>query len=119
MRPADHNMLYLPPNVCDLQNTTLHANYLLQIVDVVDVGYSLHSLLEAATALAPVRRLYVERSQDEQPIFPRAMLKLTLTDGTQEVQAMEYKLIQVLSMNTPLGLKVRVKALSFSTIYST
>ncbi|RUS20195.1 hypothetical protein BC937DRAFT_86194 [Endogone sp. FLAS-F59071] len=100
----------LPPNVRDLQNTTLPANYLLQIIDVIDVGHSLHSLLEAATALAPVRRLYVERSQDEQPIFPKAMLKLTLTDGTQEVQAMEYKLIPVLSMNTPLGLKILVKS---------
>ncbi|RUS25152.1 hypothetical protein BC938DRAFT_472554 [Jimgerdemannia flammicorona] len=107
--PSHNYIMLLPPNTQALHKVTLPGTYLLNVTDLVDIGVSLHSLLQVATATPPpVRHVYREGTPaTDQLKFPRAMLKLTLTDGVQDVQAMEYKPLPALSMNSLLGLKVR------------
>ncbi|KAG1000310.1 hypothetical protein G6F26_009196 [Rhizopus arrhizus] len=78
----------------------------LQIQDTVDIGYSALSLLNNLTNATPIRQIYVERNIDEQITFPRGMLRWTLTDGKNQIQAMEVETIPDLLLTTPFGCKV-------------
>ncbi|KAG1455276.1 hypothetical protein G6F46_001743 [Rhizopus delemar] len=82
----------------------------LQIQDTVDICYSALSLLNNLTNATPIRQIYGERNNHEQITFPRGMLRWTLTDGKNQIQAMEVETIPDLSLTTPFGCKILVKS---------
>ncbi|KAG0770312.1 hypothetical protein G6F60_004932 [Rhizopus arrhizus] len=82
----------------------------LQIQDTTDIRYSTLSLLNNLTNATPVRQVYVERSEDEKVDFTRGMLRWTLTDGKNQIQAIEMEAIPDLSLTTPFGCKILVKS---------
>lgn len=78
----------------------------LQIQDTIDIRYSTLSLLNNLTNATPVRQIYVERNKDDEVDFQRGMLRWTLSDGKNQIQAMEMETIPELSLTTPFGCKV-------------
>ncbi|KAJ3280876.1 hypothetical protein HK104_000349 [Borealophlyctis nickersoniae] len=74
----------------------------LQLIDITEVGVSAQSLLDHVLEQK-------WRTWDAVAEFPRKMLKLVLTDGTQAVSAMEYASIHGLSLKSPLGMKIKVR----------
>ncbi|EIN09806.1 hypothetical protein PUNSTDRAFT_125847 [Punctularia strigosozonata HHB-11173 SS5] len=117
----------IPPSVLDgsIQRSALggRAACLVEVVALDEVGHSAFSLMNVRQARidrADLAGLAREREggeeggegQDEEdegpvPRYPRSMLKLTLSDGTHEFKAMEYKRIPELKLeDTPLGYKI-------------
>ncbi|CEI91154.1 hypothetical protein RMCBS344292_05454 [Rhizopus microsporus] len=82
----------------------------LQIQDTIDIRYSTLSLLNNLTNATPVRQIYVERNKDDEVDFQRGMLRWTLSDGKNQIQAMEMETIPELSLTTPFGCKILIKS---------
>ncbi|KAF7724616.1 recQ-mediated genome instability protein 1 [Apophysomyces ossiformis] len=80
----------------------------LQIQDTIDISHSAHSLLDSLSTVTTVRHVYTSREDDDEVRFQRGMLRWTLTDGTKEIQALEFKRIPELNMNTPFGCKLLI-----------
>ncbi|CAG8433896.1 12129_t:CDS:2, partial [Ambispora gerdemannii] len=103
-----------------------HQGFVLEIEECLEVGTAAHRLYnikqQTDEGYYSQGHKYVEIKRDEDdgsvPVisFPRAILKITLTDGYQAVTAMEMRLMQTeqggkfvsLSMNTPRGTKIMV-----------
>lgn len=90
----------LPPNISEVIETTLHETIYLQLLYVVDISKPKYLQLKS------IRSKFDDHTEDEESY---GMLKLQLTDGKQEVSAMEYKKIPGLSLNLPPGLKICFK----------
>ncbi|KAG0163152.1 recQ-mediated genome instability protein 1 [Apophysomyces sp. BC1034] len=82
-----------------------HSGVVLQIKDTLDISHSTHSLLDNFSAVTTVRSVYTSREADDEVSFKRGVLRWTLTDGTKEVQALEFKTISQLNLTTPFGCK--------------
>lgn len=93
---------------------------LVQIQSITEIGHSALSLrtvhqkiIEDAEGRDRVISLEDPESQDRQApiLYPRAMLKFTLSDGHCTVPAIEYQKIDGLSLaETPLGCKLLIKS---------
>ncbi|GJE88631.1 RecQ-mediated genome instability protein [Phanerochaete sordida] len=110
----------LPPNVAELNNTTLAGPpVLVEIVTLTEVGAS-------AFTLQNVRQARLERAdlaglaggeddaEDDDagpvPRYPRGMLRLQLSDGATTLEAIEYRRIPELELGeTRLGYKMLLK----------
>ncbi|CAG8497202.1 5794_t:CDS:2 [Ambispora leptoticha] len=126
---CDSSTPRLPPNVKAISNKWIadnHQGFVLEIEECLEVGTAAHRLYNIKKQTDEGYYLqghkYVELKREEDDMndpmisFPRAILKMTLTDGYQVVTAMEVKLMQIeqggkflsLSMNTPRGTKIMV-----------
>lgn len=97
---GEEDLFTFPPG--NLKNG---GGVVLQLMDALDITNSAHSLLNNLATVAPVRQVYVQRSNDEIH-FPRGMLRLTLSDGVRMVRAIELTTISNLDLKTPYGCKV-------------
>jgi len=101
----------LPANLKNSPVVKLDENYLLQVAYIINVGLSAYS-----------QHLRISKGQEnnsevtaEEKIYskwePRSkrMLLLHLTDGTQEIQAMEYVFIPQLNLDIIPGSKILIK----------
>ncbi|GAA95325.1 uncharacterized protein L969DRAFT_15207 [Mixia osmundae IAM 14324] len=109
---------------------TARGGILVQIVAMHDIAHPALTQLDilkqrraerkaAERGVAPLRVIggteqpseeNAEVDQDPTPVFPRGMLKLTLSDGYNTAQAIEMNRIDALSMMaTPLGAKLVLK----------
>ncbi|KAG1747234.1 uncharacterized protein EDB91DRAFT_1235965 [Suillus paluster] len=91
---------------------------LVEIRAISDVAHTAFSLMnvrqnrvDRADLAGLVREGQEDAEEDEGPVpkYPRAILRLELTDGFTTVEAVEYRSIPQLELGvTPLGYKVRV-----------
>ncbi|ORY97888.1 hypothetical protein BCR43DRAFT_523989 [Syncephalastrum racemosum] len=91
-----------------LDPANMEDEIVLQIKDTLDLNHSALSLLGCIATVAPVRQVYTRRSNSDIK-FPRGILRWTLTDGHNEILAIETKRIPSLELKTPFGCKIRVK----------
>ncbi|POW22499.1 hypothetical protein PSHT_01244 [Puccinia striiformis] len=100
----------LPPN----------RGVLVQIQSITEIGHSALSLQNVHSKIMDdvqgrdrVLDLEDPESEDRQApiVYPRAMLKLTISDGHHSLPAIEYQKIEGLNLSeTPLGCKLLIKA---------
>ncbi|POW13405.1 hypothetical protein PSTT_03842 [Puccinia striiformis] len=100
----------LPPN----------RGVLVQIQSITEIGHSALSLQTVHSKIMDdvqgrdrVLDLEDPESEDRQApiVYPRAMLKLTISDGHHSLPAIEYQKIEGLNLSeTPLGCKLLIKA---------
>ncbi|KAI9512074.1 hypothetical protein F5148DRAFT_125820 [Russula earlei] len=105
----------LPHDLAGLQKGTLSGPpIMVQIMALTEIGHSAFSLMNVRQAkidradLSGLARGDNEDEADEGPVpnYPRAMLRLELSDGAIKLNAIEYRKIPQLDLeNTPLGYK--------------
>ncbi|ESO89351.1 hypothetical protein LOTGIDRAFT_210388 [Lottia gigantea] len=100
----------LPEGLSSQIKIELNGNFPLQIESIVDVGTSCYSQLQKVQG---TENANVGLSADTtlQPAWepkPSKMLYFKLTDGTNDIQAMEYKPFSSLNTQTILGTKILV-----------
>lgn len=103
-------------------HTTLEGPIVLELVHLTDVGVSAFSLEKVRQdrdqtfyldllALARARETASQRTLQEirhsLPDYPRGVLKLYLSDGSTELQALELKRLPLQLGQSAMGLKVR------------
>ncbi|KAG8865187.1 hypothetical protein FRB96_000077 [Tulasnella sp. 330] len=112
----------LPANLSELHNirvaTGPRGAILCQINALTDIGHSAFSLQNVRQTridradLAGLVEAGVEDEEESQPIpnYPRATLRMDLSDGSTILPAMEYKRLPGLQLGiTPLGCKILIK----------
>ncbi|KAJ8978105.1 hypothetical protein NQ317_015915 [Molorchus minor] len=95
----DVEMPCLPPNLSTKVLHTLNGNYALQMMKVVDISKPKHWQLQK------IRNNLSKNTEDEVQSSKR-VLQMTLTDGVQEIEAMEFKPIPALNLNLSPGIKI-------------
>lgn len=107
---------------------------LCQIVDMTEIGhsaFSLRNVRQTRIDRADMAGLAAEEEGDENgqppengedytiPPYPRATLRLTLSDGFRIVHGFEYRPLPTLKLGeTPLGAKVPIaRSLTMCTVY--
>ncbi|TPX68570.1 hypothetical protein SpCBS45565_g03068 [Spizellomyces sp. 'palustris'] len=102
-------MPVLPPGIREAHKIVVGRpkGIILQVIDVHEVGVSANSMLELIMDFKP-KKGEPPRSQHGRLQIPRKMLRLQLTDGVQEVSAMECALLPGISLESMLGVKAVV-----------
>ncbi|KAJ8921436.1 hypothetical protein NQ315_003054 [Exocentrus adspersus] len=91
----------LPPGLSNKTKYVLTDNYSLQMMKVVDISKPKYwQLQRIRNNTSGVNETETESS--------KRVLQMTLTDGVQEVEAMEYKHIPCLNLNLTPGIKIRL-----------
>ncbi|KAL3277372.1 hypothetical protein HHI36_012721, partial [Cryptolaemus montrouzieri] len=97
----------LPPDLSTKKYMLLNGNYSLQVMQVVDISkpkyWQLQQIRKESALTGPTRNETIESIGTG-----KRVLQLTLTDGVQYVEAMEYKPIPILNINLTPGIKVRL-----------
>ncbi|XP_073967026.1 recQ-mediated genome instability protein 1-like [Choristoneura fumiferana] len=97
----------LPANLKTQQKVTLNGRFALQINAAVDIGTPAY---QQYMKLQKVNTENVEATTKfEDKISNRRMIKLYLTDGVQEISAIEYKPMRNLSCDITPGCKALIK----------
>lgn len=101
----DIEVAVLPPGLSTKQKFTLSGNFCLQMMEIVDISKpKLWQLQKIRNSNALTRG-----TQQESDVGTgKRVLQMTLTDGVQDIEAMEYKPISCLSLNLPPGTKIRI-----------
>jgi len=95
----------LPDNSSSLTVPRIEKIYLLQIIDIVEIGLSSQSVLREVEDLISERK-----TNPGKPInLKKGMLKLTLSDGQRIIYAVENSPIQHFHLEMQLGAKLYVK----------
>ncbi|CAH0589260.1 unnamed protein product [Chrysodeixis includens] len=97
----------LPANLKHQQRTVLQGKFALQVNAAIDIGTPAYQQYQK---LQKVNLENVEATTNyEDRISSRRMMKLCLTDGVQEICAIEYKPMRNLTCDITPGLKVLLK----------
>lgn len=97
----------LPANLKNQPRTILQGKFALQINSAIDIGTPAYQQYQK---LLKVNLENVEATTNyEDKISSRRMMKLYLTDGVQEISAIEYKPMRNLTCDITPGLKVLIK----------
>jgi len=95
----------LPDNSVTLTTPKIDKIYLLQIIDIVEIGLSSQNVLQEVEDLIAERK-----TNPSKPInLKKNMLRLTLSDGQRIIYAVENSPIQQFHLEMQLGAKVYVK----------
>lgn len=95
----------LPPRLQDHKKLIFNGNYCVQVMCIVDISKPKHlqlSKIRNANLLTNILDV------DKDSANTRRMLQLSLTDGVQEIDAIEYELVPSLNMNLAPGTKIRL-----------
>ncbi|XP_026756199.2 recQ-mediated genome instability protein 1-like [Galleria mellonella] len=97
----------LPPNLKDMKKIQLDGRYALQINAVIDIGTPAY---QQYLKLQKVNMENIEATiNNDEKIPSHRMLKLYLTDGVQDISAIEYNPMRNLSCDITPGCKIYVK----------
>lgn len=90
----------LPPDLSNKIKYILNGDYSLQVMKVIDIS---------KPKLWQLQRIRnVSKNAEPEIESSKRVLQLTLTDGVQEVEAMEYKPVSCLNLNLSPGIKIRL-----------
>lgn len=96
----------LPPNISSQKYMTLNGKYSLQLMQIVDISrpkfWQLQQIRKENTLTRP------SYQENDSIGNGKRVLLLTLTDGVQMVEAMEYTPINSLNINLTPGVKIRI-----------
>lgn len=95
----------LPPRLREHKKFVFNGTFYVQMLCVVDISKPKHwqlAKIRNANALTNV----IENDKDV--VTSKRMLQMTLTDGVQEVDAMEYRFVSCLNVNLSPGIKIRL-----------
>ncbi|KAK5649599.1 hypothetical protein RI129_000628 [Pyrocoelia pectoralis] len=101
----------LPPNLAEHKKTFLNDVYCLQILHVQDISQPKLVQLHKIRTPNVLFDSTVTHEQDQYPKLDtgsKRMLQLLLTDGVQQIEAIEYKPINVLNVNIKPGTKIKI-----------
>ncbi|CAG4994612.1 unnamed protein product [Parnassius apollo] len=97
----------LPANLRSQQKVTLNGRFVLQINKCIDIGTPAY---QQYLKLQKVNTENIEATTNfEEKISSHRMIKLYLTDGVQEVSAIEYRPMRNLSCDITPGCKMLIK----------
>ncbi|XP_042208612.1 recQ-mediated genome instability protein 1-like [Homarus americanus] len=106
----------LPCNLKQEVTTVIQGHFALQVNQVCDVGQAAYPQLQKIRQ-EKAENSYVSAEDHRQPDWwepkPSRMLMLQMTDGTREVQGMEYHSIPNLNVNLKPGTKVLLSGIIF------
>lgn len=97
----DVEVASLPRNISNEKKLCLTGIYYLQLMQVVDISKPKHWQLQRI-------RNNVAKNTEAEKDFGKRVLQLTLTDGVQEIEAMEFQPIPSFNINLLPGTKIRV-----------
>lgn len=95
----------LPPSLKDHKKLIFNGNYCLQLMYVLDIAKPKHWQL---SKIRNANILTNSIENDKDVTDSKRMLQVTLTDGVQEVDAIEYQPIPTLNLNLTPGIKMRL-----------
>lgn len=98
----------LPSNLTAQLKVVLKDTYCLQMTQVIDISRSKMSQLNTIRGTASCSKNDQDYEKVEMTETGKRMLQLTLTDGVQTIQAVEYKSVACLSSNLQPGVKVKI-----------
>lgn len=106
LRDLEHQIL--PDGISQIHKTELSGFYCVQIDSLVDVSQAAYSQLQKVRGkdITNEQVTSTQISQRSWEAKPTRMLMLQLTDGVQDLQAMEYQPIHVLHCNLATGTKI-------------
>ncbi|KAI8586606.1 hypothetical protein BDZ88DRAFT_441414 [Geranomyces variabilis] len=105
---ADMALPVLPANIADAHRVQIgQPPIVLQINDLQEVGMPVNAVLEAIAEFKP-RKGEPPRPPGQVLRLPRKMLRMTLSDGHQQVTAMEYAMLPGIALDSPVGTKVLI-----------
>ncbi|KAM4709935.1 recQ-mediated genome instability protein 1 isoform 1-T2 [Discoglossus pictus] len=99
----------LPAGILESLKIELNGFYALQVDSLVDVSQPAYSQLQKLRGRDNVNEQVTAATQASQKPWeakPTRMLMLQLTDGTQQIQGMEYRPLPVLNANLSPGTKI-------------
>ncbi|KAK0181701.1 hypothetical protein PV327_003964 [Microctonus hyperodae] len=109
LREINNERGYLPKNIQQQKLLTLPGNYMLQIEKAYDISTSKYKQLEKIRNVSNENIEVTDAEKSQQPIpKTRRMLNLYLSDGIQDIIAMEYKPIPSLK-KVVSGYKIMIK----------
>ncbi|XP_023022121.2 uncharacterized protein [Leptinotarsa decemlineata] len=91
----------LPSDLSSKIKFTLTGNYSLQLMYVVDISKPKYWQIQRI-------RNGIPKNVEQEAESSKRVLLLTLTDGVQQVEAMELTPIQCLNLNLPPGIKIKL-----------
>ncbi|XP_028146323.1 recQ-mediated genome instability protein 1 [Diabrotica virgifera virgifera] len=91
----------LPPDLASKLKYILQGKYSLQLMQVVDISKPKYFQLQRI-------RNGIPKNLEQESENSKRVLQLTLTDGVQEVIAVEYKPVECLNLNLSPGIKIRL-----------
>ncbi|CAG9836954.1 unnamed protein product [Diabrotica balteata] len=91
----------LPLDISSKVKYILQGKYALQLMQVVDISKPKYFQLQRI-------RNGVPKNLEQESENSKRVLQLTLTDGVQEVIAVEYKPVECLNLNLSPGIKIRL-----------
>ncbi|ORX86443.1 hypothetical protein BCR32DRAFT_264978 [Anaeromyces robustus] len=95
----------LPENSTTLTTQRIEKIYLLQIVDIVEIGISSQNVLQEIEEIIQERKTNPEKRIN----LKKNMLKLTLSDGQRIIYAVENSPISYFHLDMKLGAKMYIK----------
>ncbi|XP_072137688.1 recQ-mediated genome instability protein 1 [Mobula birostris] len=106
LRDLDYQIL--PDGISEMHKSELSGFYCLQVDSLVDVSQPAYSQLQKVRGkdITNEQVTSTEISQRSWEAKPTRMLMLQLTDGVQELQAMEYQPVTALHCNLSPGTKI-------------
>lgn len=104
----DIDLPQIPPNMKNAKKFILNKNLILQMMSCFDISKPKYSQLQKIKNLNALTRGFDE--EKENTPSGKRMLQLTLTDGIQEICAIEYKTVPKLDINLTPGSKIRINA---------
>ncbi|XP_063981963.1 recQ-mediated genome instability protein 1-like isoform X2 [Diachasmimorpha longicaudata] len=100
----------LPSNLVEQKSTTLTGKYILQVEKGYDISTPKYKQLEAMRKVANENIAVTDAEQTQAwEIKSKRMMQLFLTDGIQDVSAIEYQPIRFLKDIILPGLKIMIK----------
>lgn len=91
----------LPPNLSSKQKYTLSGTYFLQVMEILDISKPKYWQIQKIRNETP-------KNVENENMNSKRALMLTLTDGVQEVKAVELLPIQALNLNLSPGIKIKL-----------
>ncbi|KAJ3151169.1 hypothetical protein HDU86_006159 [Geranomyces michiganensis] len=107
---ADMGLPSLPPNIADAHRVQIGQHphpIVLQVNEVHEVGVPVNAILEAIAEFKP-KKGEPPRPPGQVLRLPRKMLRVILSDGHQQVTAMEYVHLPGIALDSPVGMKVAI-----------
>ncbi|KAF2905375.1 hypothetical protein ILUMI_00793 [Ignelater luminosus] len=97
----------LPANLTQQKKVMLNGIYSLQMLYIIDISRSkFYQIQKLRNSNALINAMADQEAQTLN--HGKRVLQLRLTDGVQEIEAIEYKPISTLNVNLPPGTKIRI-----------
>ncbi|KAF5298232.1 hypothetical protein FQR65_LT09743 [Abscondita terminalis] len=104
----DVEISVLPQNLVNQKKVVLNNSFCLQMLHIQDISQPKYQQIQKIRNSSLLTDSDI--NQDYKPVVSaKRMLQMLLTDGVQEIEAIEYRPIKALNINLKPGTKIRIK----------